>query len=76
MDADKLDEVDALRFEVRQLRRALAELNLEHEALLLDIEKKALATKYTLGEGDNVDIAARAIRRANGSKPATVYQPQ
>jgi len=76
MDSDKLDEVDALRFEVRQLRRALAELNLEHEALLLDIEKKALATKYTLAEGDNVDIAGRAIRRANGSKPATVYQPQ
>jgi len=70
---DAIEEIDALRYEVRQLRRTLAELNLKHEALLLDIETKTIAGKYSLGEGDAVDIGARTITR-NRSKAIGVYQ--
>jgi hypothetical protein len=73
---DTLDEIDALRYELRQVRRAYAELNLRHEALLLDIESKAIATKYELVQGDNIDVAGRSITRASNPPPASIYQAQ
>ena len=63
---EMVDEMDALRLENRQLKRSLAELNLKFEALLLDTEQKQLVNKYQLREGDGIDFATRAIRRANG----------
>lgn len=60
-----MDELDALRLENRQLRRALAEMQFKHEALLFDQEQKTLSAKYGLREGDGLDMATRAIRRAS-----------